>query len=165
MKKISKGLEEPESMAPILVATDFSPVSRLAVDWAIQASHRWHCPLVVLHVVHDPESAPGYYMKSKKRKKHLTRMEDAAQIMMDEFMQSIRGECPVIDDLTTVEARLVVGLPVYRILEVANEIGARQIVLGCVGRTGLPRLLLGSNALRVAQLAPVPVTLVKNPKS
>lgn len=38
---------------------------------------------------------------------------------------------------------------------------ARLIVMGSRGRSGLPSLLLGSKALKVAQLAPVPVTIVK----
>ncbi|MCP4732613.1 MAG: universal stress protein, partial [Bosea sp.] len=43
--------------------------------------------------------------------------------------------------------------------------GAKLIVMGSRGRSGLPRLLLGSHAQRVVQLAPVPVTIVKRRNS
>ncbi len=59
----------------------------------------------------------------------------------------------------------MVGLPITRILEVAEEIGAQLIVMGSHGRTGLPHLLLGSKAEKVAQLSPIPVTIVKNSKT
>jgi len=44
---------------------------------------------------------------------------------------------------------------------VADKIDASMIVMGSQGRTGLPHLLLGSKAERIAQLSPVPVTIVK----
>ncbi len=61
----------------------------------------------------------------------------------------------------TMEPVLVVGLPVSRILEIAEKRGACQIVMGSRGRTGLPGLLLGSKELTVAQLAPIPVNVVR----
>ena len=63
---------------PILVAVDFSEHSARALVWAARLSRCLHAPVQVLHVVHDPESAPGYYKHSKKWKKHLVRMEEAA---------------------------------------------------------------------------------------
>ena len=52
-----------------------------------------------------------------------------------------------------------------RILEVAEKLEAIMIVVGSQGRTGLPHLLLGSKAERVAQLSPIPVTIVKSRKA
>ena len=48
-----------------------------------------------------------------------------------------------------------------RILEAAEQVKASMIVMGSRGRTGLPHLLLGSKAERIAQMAPMPVTIVK----
>jgi nucleotide-binding universal stress UspA family protein len=56
-----------------------------------------------------------------------------------------------------IEHRLEEGSPRERILEVAHEIGARLIVMGTHGRTGLPRLLLGSVAEQVLRRAQCPV--------
>ena len=53
------------------------------------------------------------------------------------------------------------GLPSGRISEVAAEAGAGHVVVGSRGRTGLPHVMLGSVAERVAQIAEAPVTVVK----
>ena len=47
----------------------------------------------------------------------------------------------------------------------AAKTEAQMIVMGSQGRTGLSHLLLGSKAEKVAQLAPIPVTIVKTPKT
>ena len=150
---------------PILVAVDFSDYSAAALIWGARLAKCLQAPLLVLHVVHDPESAPGYYRHSKKLKKHLVRMEEAAAEMMTEFLDKIRDQHPEIPELGSLESRLVVGLPVTRILEVAKKATAQMIVMGSQGRTGLSHLLLGSKAAKVAQLAPIPVTIVKSAQS
>lgn len=148
---------------PILVPVDFSPHSEEALIWAAQLSECLRAPLRVLHVAHDPESAPGYYVQSK-RKKHLRRIGEAADEMMNSFLARVAKKNDEIEVLQNVEPILVHGLPVTRILEVAENLGASMIVVGSQGRTGLPHLLLGSKAARVAQLSPVPVTIVKRPQ-
>lgn len=165
MSKTKKKLETRGGLrcsSPVLAAIDFSAASLGVVRWAARAAAAFGVPLRVLHVVHDPESAPGSYStKRKKRKRHLERLEDAAGSMMDEFTDRLRAEIPEIADVElTVE--LVSGLPVTRILEVAERCGAGLVVVGSRGRTGLPHLLLGSKAERLAQLAPIPVTIVKD---
>ena len=147
---------------PILVAVDFSAYSAKALIWAARLSELLEVPLKVLHVVHDPESAPGYYKHSKKWKNHLLRMEEVSAEMMAEFVDRIRQEHPKMPRLQSLDTQLVVGLPVTRILEVAKKSKAQMIVMGNQGRTGLSHLLLGSKAEKVAQLASVPVTIVKN---
>ena len=147
---------------PILVAVDFSDYSAKALIWAAGMSECLEAPLLVLHVVHDPESAPGYYKHSKKWRKHLVRMEEAAAEMMDEFVDRLRRDHPETPELQSPDTKLVVGLPVTRILEVAEKTHAQMIVMGSQGRTGISHLLLGSKAEKVAQLAPIPVTIVKN---
>jgi len=149
---------------PILAAVDFSDYSAKALLWAVDLAEQLSAPLVVLHVVHDPESAPGYYKHSKKWKKHLVRMEDAAAEMMEDFVAQLSHDHPHTSGLKHLDTRLVVGLPVTRILEVAKKTDAQMIVMGSQGRTGISHLLLGSKAAKVAQLAEVPVTIVKNPQ-
>ncbi len=152
-----------KSQGPILVPVDFSPHSAAALVWAAGVADCLSAPLRVLHVAHDPESAPGYYVRSK-RKKHLRRIEEAAAEMMEEFLKQVAKDNPGCKRLQKIDSTLVHGLPVTRILEVADKIGASMIVMGSQGRTGLPHLLLGSKAERVAQLAPVPVTIIKEKK-
>ncbi len=150
--------DQRKEAAPILVPVDFSPASRAALIWGARAAHRFEAPLEVLHVVHDPAWAPGYYQKEAGE---VRRMEEAAGEMMDAFVEETIEHFPDLEALARARRTLVVGLPVHRILEVAASHGARWIVMGSQGRSGLPKLLLGSKAQRVVQLAPLPVTIVK----
>ena len=152
-------MTEFKQAAPILAAVDFSPCSEDALKWAGHLALRLGAPLVALHVVHDPGSAPGYYARTKKSERHLVRIEAAAAEMMKTFLDRLRSENPEL--LAKVTSQMVVGLPVTRILEVAEHLGAQLIVMGSHGRTGLEHALLGSKAEKVVQLSPIPVTIVK----
>jgi nucleotide-binding universal stress UspA family protein len=116
-----------------------------------------------LHVIHDPGDAPGYYRKAEEDL--LRPLEEVAADMMKNFLADMRRKHPGVDALKDVEPVLVKGIPASRILEVAKAEDVSLIVLGSQGRTGLPHLLLGSKAQRVAQLAPMPVTIVKAPRA
>jgi nucleotide-binding universal stress UspA family protein len=148
---------------PILVPVDFSAYSESALMCATELAELIGAPLAVLHVVHDLGEAPGYYTV-KGRKKQLHRMEDVAADMLDEFMLKVRKEHPEHPALENAETLLVVGLPVNRILETAENIEARMIVMGSQGRTGLKHIMLGSKAEQVVNLSPIPVTIVKAKK-
>ena len=146
---------------PILVPVDFSSHSESALLCAAELAETLGNKLVILHVVHDPGEAPGYY-SVKGRHKQLRRMEDVAAEMLDEFFLKMQKTHPGLHVLKQATTMLVVGLPVNRILESAEKIHARMIVMGSQGRTGLSRALLGSKAEQVVRLAPVPVMIVKN---
>ena len=145
---------------PILVPVDFSPCSEEALLYAADLAATLQFPLIVLHVVHDPGQAPGYYAM-KGRKKQLRRMEDVAADMMEEFMNAMKKKHPDQPAMATAETSLVVGLPVTRILETAAKVKAGMIVMGSQGRTGLAHVLLGSKSEQVVRLAPIPVIIVK----
>jgi nucleotide-binding universal stress UspA family protein len=140
------------------VAVDFSAGSEAALAWAVDAAIAFDVSLIVLHVVHDPAEAPGSYLPKDGR---FDGIERVARQMMDEFLLGALKRLPRFGDVKRVEPRVVVGLPVTRILEVAEREGARLIVMGAQGRTALGDVLLGSKVERVTRLAPVSVTIVK----
>jgi nucleotide-binding universal stress UspA family protein len=147
----------------ILVPVDFSPHSETALVCAAELADSIGSDLVILHVVHDLNEAPGYY-SVKGRDKQLRRMEDVAAEMLDEFFHTMQKKHPRMPALEQATTMLVVGLPVNRILESAEKISARMIVMGSQGRTGLARAMLGSKAEQVVRLAPIPVMIVKDGK-
>ncbi len=153
--QLSSSGQEP----PVVAAVDFSSDSKAALIWAGEYAGHIGAKLVVLHVVHDPGEAPGSYRKSDEDL--LRPMDDAADKMLTDFLQEVKAEHPQIAALNDAETALVRGIPATRILEFAHARGAQGIVIGSRGRTGLPHLLLGSKSQRVAQLSPVPVTIVK----
>ena len=145
----------------LLVAVDFTPYSEKALLFANQLAGCLNARLLVLHVIHDPAEAPGFYIKKGKKKKFLQSMEEAAEEMMEEFLKKVRKAHPDQIPLQEATAQLVVGTPATRIVEIAEKKQAYMIIIGSHGRTGLSHLLVGSKAERVVRLSPVPVTVVK----
>ena len=148
-----------EQPAPILVAVDFSSDAEAALLWACGYALCIAAPVIVLHVVHDPASAPGFYRTEEQ--KWSEPMAAVAEHKLTEFMARMRDQHRDIKPLQSAETRLVPGLPPGRIVEMAERLGARLVVVGSTGRTGLAHVLLGSVAERVVQLARVPVVVVK----
>ncbi len=146
---------------PILVPVDFSPHAEAALVLAVHLAECLGSALLILHVVHDPGTMPGYYSKALKQK-HLTRIEDGASEMLEDFLSRVGKRHPELRALKNVESFLVKGLPSSRIIEVAEQRDAGMIVIGSKGLTGLKHLLVGSVAEQVAHLAPMPVTVVKS---
>ena len=148
---------------PILVPVDFSSHSETALINAAELAEKLDSDIIILHVVHDLNDAPGYY-SVKGRNKQMRRMEDVAAEMLEEFFHKMRKKHSGLHTLQHATTMLVVGLPVNRILESAKKIRARMIVMGSQGRTGLARAMLGSKAEQVVRLAPIPVMIVKDDK-
>jgi nucleotide-binding universal stress UspA family protein len=153
-------MPEKTAKQPILVPVDFSPASERALFKAFELAEYLKVRVVVLHVVHDPVDMPGYYTAMVKKKK-FARLQDAARVMLDEFIQTFRKRNNTKMRLKRTERLLVIGLPVTRILQVAEKIEACMVIMGSKGQTGLKHLMLGSVAERVVQLCPQPVMVVK----
>jgi len=144
---------------PTLVAVDFSDDSRAALAWACAFTACTGGKLIVLHVVHDPADQPGYYRKGKD--KPLRPMEQIARRMLDDFLADLHRNHPELTAIETAERRLLTGLPPGRIVEAAELLDAKLIVIGSRGTTGLPHLMQGSVSERVVELASRPVVVVK----
>jgi nucleotide-binding universal stress UspA family protein len=128
---------------------------------AAELADALQAPVAILHVVHDLTSTPGY-KELKGAKKQLRRMEDIAAEISQKYMQGIQKKYPELKSLHNAENLLVIGIPVTRILETAEKLNARMIVMGSQGRTGLSHVLLGSKAEQVVRLANVPVMIIKD---
>lgn len=155
----------PEHAAdrPVVIAIDFSDDSKAALEWGMEEAVLRNAPATILHVVHDPGDAPGYY--HTKKKKIMVPLTEAAEQIFDEFIDECRAEIPGLKkmDDRRVKRKLAKGVPVRRILEFSEKCDARMIVMGSRGQTGIKHLLMGSKAEQVAQLAPIPVMIVKAP--
>jgi len=148
---ISSNQTETNQAQPILVAIDFSDDSRAALLWACEFADCVDARLILLHVVHDPASSPGFYHSETPGE--MQPMQDVAESMMTDFLEDMRRKYPHLQALSLADTRLVSGLPPGRIVEAAGLLSARLIVL------------LGSVAERVVELAPGPVVVVKSEHS
>jgi nucleotide-binding universal stress UspA family protein len=161
MSKKQGAANGSQRSGPVLVGVDFSDDSRAALTWAGEYAGTSGAELLVLHVVHDPAAKPGFYRR--KDDKRVRPMVEVSKDKMTEFLKANTNARRDLKALQTADTKIVSGLPAGRIVEVAEKVGARLIVVGSQGRTGLPLILLGSVAERVAQLAPIPVVIVKRP--
>lgn len=144
-----------------LIAVDFTIYSEEALLFAANLSEYTQAKLLVLHVIHDPAEAPGFYAQKGKKKKYLYTMEEAANEMMEEFLKKMRKAHSKLIPLKKASPLLVVGTPVTRIIEIAKKKKVKMIFVGSHGRTGLSHLLVGSKAEHVVQLSHIPVVVVK----
>jgi nucleotide-binding universal stress UspA family protein len=144
---------------PVLVAIDFSHDSKAALEWACKYADMSGSKLILLHIVHDQASNPGFYKKGPKNE--LKPMQAVAETMMADFIEEIKTENPELVALESAELQFIAGLPPTRIVEVSKLLNATLIVMGSRGITGLPHKLLGSVAERVVELSKIPVVVVK----
>ena len=135
----------------ILFATDFSPASDAALEYATSLARDAGATLVVLHV----EELPLPYAGSEV---YLTQLAYPDP----EIRRRLEAIVPT-DPSVRCQHRLVQGVPADDIPRVANEEGADLIVIGTHGRTGLTRVLMGSVAEAVLRRASCPVLTLKQP--
>ncbi len=138
----------------ILVPTDFSEASEVALNAAVSLAQTFHAAIEILHVDLNPVLVlppPGDVF--------------AMPIVMEGLMSRAAEKVERI--VTEVREKKVVcngasemGRTYTSIVEHAIRIGAGLIVMGSHGRHGLGHLLLGGVAEKVVQHAPCAVLVV-----
>ena len=135
----------------ILVTTDFSANSAVAVRPAIEIACRFEGRLVLVHALE------GANAEAQVVPEELTELAAMAREQLHEFgTKEIGSRAPWT-------AEVVFGPPYLAITDAAQRHSADLIVLATHGRTGLVHLLLGSVAERVARMATCPVLTVRVP--
>lgn len=149
-------------MKRILYASDFSPASRSAFTLARGLAKKLGARLILFHAY---ESITPLMMAIPM----MPMAGPASGAMVDKLWATARraGErglerlaARARRDGLRVSKRLEAGTPATAIVRAARKERAAMVVLGTHGRTGLPRLLLGSVAERVLRMAPCPVVTV-----
>ena len=139
----------------LLCASDLSPASAMAWDEARRLARVCQAEIVLLHVL-PPILVPpeGYFPPSLYE-----RLVGAAYADAHESIDRLLEE--QTDPALKVRVRVEEGGPAERILDVAREESVDLIIVGTHGRSGLPRLVLGSVADRVVRQATCPVLTVR----
>ena len=115
--------------ARVVSAVDFGEASREAVRVAAYLAGRLGAALTLLHVVHDPVDAPGFY-RDPNGEGPRRPIEAIAKDMGDEFLASMRREHSGLSALAQSDLMTVSGLPVTRIPEVCRIVCAGLLVIG-----------------------------------
>jgi len=130
----------------IILATDFSDISKDAGSHALLLAHTYQAELKVLHAFDiNARNAPSsYYFIEEARQ----RGKDALTKLAKSF------------DLE-VETIFTEGDPGHEIIRVAEELHADLIVLGTHGYSGWKRFALGSVTELVVKHAPCAVFIIR----
>jgi len=139
-----------------VVATDGSPPSERAVDYAADLAQRFGARLQVVHVLELHVYGLGTGALGPQLATVLPDVERAAEGVAGSAAARARERG------ADAEARLLrAHEAASAIARHAEAVGAGLVFVGSHGRTGLPRILLGSVAERVVRLAPCPVLVVR----
>lgn len=140
----------------IMVATDFSSESDVAVRYAVRLACALHARCIIAHAYR----APFLNLRSGTA---VTADDILLQIEVEARTKLEEARATCSSALTGVEWRLVHGDPRDALLQLASAEHADLLVLGTHGRGGMSRLLLGSVADYVVRHATCAVLTVPAP--
>ena len=141
----------PPAGGPILLGTDFGPVSAAAERAAIGQAGRDGVPLLAVHALDSGRlRLPGGRFLMRVDQARAARERDAAALV-----ERARAY--------GVEARVLIwdGDPASCIVDAAQAEGATQIVLGSHGRGRIGRAIAGSVSAAVLERAACPVSVIR----
>jgi nucleotide-binding universal stress UspA family protein len=143
----------------VLVATDFSEPSTVALEYGRELARTYGAKLHVIHVVEDLQwryvtDMPTAYLIDAQKDLEASARARLDAVLTDEDRRQLGARAIVVTAVMPSEA----------IVEYAKAEGIDAIVMGTQGRGGLAHLFMGSVAERVVRLAPCPVLTVRHPE-
>jgi nucleotide-binding universal stress UspA family protein len=144
----------------ILVATDFSEPSGVALDYGRELCRAFGATLHVVHAVDllaarlPMTQGHGYDVDRLQKEVEEAGREALGRLVTDEDRAKLRARSAVVAALGPSDA----------LLDYATEQMIDLIVIGTHGRTALSRLMMGSVAEKVVRQSPCPVLTVRHPE-
>lgn len=142
----------------VVVGTDGSPSSRAAVKWAAREAAMRHVPLTVVHV------APSLSVAASMLAWPAGRVpEEVLEIQENDARRAIAEAIKAAEDSVAggdrpeINSELFFGVSVPTFVDLSKD--AQLVVVGCRGRTGQHRRLLGSVSTGLIHHAHCPVAV------
>jgi len=139
----------------ILYPTDFSEVSKKAINYIKKLKEAGTQEVVVLHVLNEKGIEAIALYASGSFDELLQRVEKEAADEMKEI------EAVLKESGFKVKLRIEIGIPLTDILKVEEEEGVSAIVIGSHGRSNVKEMLLGSVSEKVIRKSKNPVLVIK----
>ena len=142
----------------ILWPTDFSPLAKTALPYAVDLAGDAGAELVLLHVLTPPMAyagpeIPGVLWGELQQKNRVVAREELRRLAAGVKGPKVR-----------VHTVLAEGVPFDQILRVVKRLRCDLIVIATHGRTGLAHMVVGSVAENVVRRAACPVLTVRPPR-
>lgn len=146
------------SFSKIVVGTDFSDASDLALDYALALAKEQKADVFIVHTYGIPayNLPSGFVLPSPEVAANLSNVAQQALDRSLEHAKTKWERCSAI---------LRDGDPRDEIAKIATEVGAGLIVIGTHGRSGWRRWVMGSVADRIVRTSHLPVLVVPAPAS
>jgi nucleotide-binding universal stress UspA family protein len=139
----------------ILYPTDFSDVSKKAIDYIKQLKEGGSETVIVLHVI------------DQRGMRAIERYASANSVEIEQrIMDDAKQELKIIEDELKksgikVKTMIQRGVPLLEILKAEKEEDISVIVIGSHGKTNLEEIFLGSVSEKVARKCKSPVLIIK----
>ena len=141
----------PHTAGPVVLATEFGPVSSAAERVAIRMAFEAGVPLVVVHAIDAGRlRLPGGRFRQRIDQARADRDHDTNAIVRRANDGGVRAQVLVWE-----------GDPATCVAEAARAEGASHIVVGSHGRGRLGRALVGSVSAEIALRADCPVHVIR----
>jgi nucleotide-binding universal stress UspA family protein len=143
----------------VVVGTDGSPSSHSALRWAAREATLHHVPLTVVHVA-DPLAVASSTLAWPAGRVP----EEIFEIQENDARRVVAEAIAVVEDSAAggdrpeVDSELFFGGPVPTLVDLSKDV--QLVVVGCRGRTGKHRRLLGSVSTGLVHHAHCPVAVV-----
>jgi len=146
----------------ILYPTDFSDVSKKALEYVKKLKEAGTKEIVILHVI-DEKGLVDFGARIAWARGRLSKVESEIREMLEkearEELQAVESELKSIG--FDVKVRMKVGSPYREILKVEEEEEVSAIVLGSHGISNIKEMLLGSVSEHVIRHCKKPVLIIK----
>ncbi len=143
----------------VVVGADGSPSSRVAMKWAAREATMRHVPLTVVHVAPSLAGAASALAWPAGRVP-----EEVLEMQENDARGVIADAIKVVEDSAAdgdgpeINSELLFGGPVPSLADLSKD--AQLMVVGCRGRTGQHRRLLGSVSTGLIHHAHCPVAVI-----
>lgn len=138
-----------------VVACDGSPASERALKFAVDEARQHGAEIVIAHVLEwSPYSFLTPEELEERHKRRAEELERAREALVKPLLKSVADSGVKIDSV------IRYGHVAETLVDIVEKAGARQMFIGRTGHGGLAARVFGSVASTMAQIAPVPCTIV-----
>ena len=144
----------------IIVPTDFSNYSDLALQKALDLAEACNAKIYLTHVV---EEAPDIFALDRFNKKGQKKIMKDLQKQSKEFFEKQIAKYPDAQKVD-IETKVLRGVPTKEILALQKKIQADMVVIATHGQTAFEEFFWGNTASKIVRHANCSVLVVRKPK-
>ena len=138
-----------------IVAYDGSDASGRALAFAVESASKNGASILVAHILEwSPYSFLTPEELEERHKRRGEELDRAKTAIVDPIVESVSAQSIAVDSV------IRYGHVAETLVDIASEKGGTQLIIGRTGHSSLATRVFGSVAGTLAQIAPVPCTIV-----